>query len=55
MTGIYLIRNKINGKVYIGQSTDIHRRWMEHLRSGQPELYSKKSERDSTTPIHLAM
>lgn len=55
MIGIYLIRNKINGKVYVGQSTNIHRRWMEHLRSGQPELYSKKNERDSTTPIHLAM
>lgn len=55
MTGIYLIRNKVNGKVYVGQSTDIHRRWTEHLRSGQPELYNKKSERDSTTPIHLAM
>ena len=25
--GIYKITNKINGKVYIGQSVDIHRRW----------------------------
>lgn len=28
--GIYIIRNKINGKVYIGQSVDITRRWWEH-------------------------
>ena len=32
--GIYLIRNKINNKIYIGQSNNIHRRWLEHLRSG---------------------
>lgn len=32
MIGIYLIRNTINNKVYIGQSTDIERRWVEHKR-----------------------
>lgn len=30
--GIYKIENKINGKVYIGQSNNIFRRWMEHQR-----------------------
>lgn len=30
MIGIYSIRNKVNGKLYIGQSIDIKRRWMEH-------------------------
>lgn len=29
--GIYCIENKSNGKVYIGQSIDIHRRWNGHL------------------------
>lgn len=53
--GIYIIRNLINNKVYIGQSVDIKRRWQEHLRSGQPEKYSKKSNRDLNTPIHKAM
>lgn len=53
--GIYLIRNKINNKIYIGQSTDIYRRWMEHKRSGQPNKYKIKSLRDANTPIHLAM
>jgi group I intron endonuclease len=35
--GIYCIRNKINGKVYIGSSVDIHARWRTHryeLRGG---------------------
>lgn len=53
--GIYLIRNKINNKIYIGQSVNIYRRWTEHLRAGQPQKYSMKSIRDSKTPIHLAM
>lgn len=30
MIGIYKIENKINGKVYIGQSRDILRRWRQH-------------------------
>jgi predicted GIY-YIG superfamily endonuclease len=54
-SGIYLIRNDVNNKVYIGQSNCIDRRWKEHLRSGQPEKYHCKNERDVKTPIHLAM
>lgn len=30
MIGIYKIENKINKKVYIGQSVDIHKRWNAH-------------------------
>lgn len=30
MIGIYKIENKINGKVYIGKSKDIEKRWKEH-------------------------
>ncbi len=30
MTGIYLIKNKINGNCYIGQSIDIQKRWIDH-------------------------
>ena len=55
MIGIYLITNKVNGKKYVGQSVNIERRFSEHLRSGQPEKYSHKNERDINTPIHLAM
>lgn len=32
MIGIYKITNKINGRVYVGQSNDIERRWKEHCR-----------------------
>ena len=31
--GIYKITNKINNKVYIGQSVDIERRWRQHKNS----------------------
>lgn len=33
ITGIYLIINKINGKKYVGQSIDIHKRWKDHLNA----------------------
>lgn len=42
-TGIYKITNKINGKIYIGQSKNVERRWREHLRS------------KDNTPIHCAL
>lgn len=38
MRGIYKITNKVNGKVYIGESLDLERRWKEHLL----ELSSKQ-------------
>lgn len=28
--GIYMIQNKVNGKIYIGQAVDIEKRWGEH-------------------------
>lgn len=33
MTGIYKITNKINGKVYVGQSKDIIDRWSKHEKA----------------------
>ncbi len=30
MKGVYLIRNLVNGKIYVGSSFDIQRRWREH-------------------------
>ena len=33
VSGIYKIENLINHKVYIGQSIDIHDRWISHINS----------------------
>lgn len=38
MIGIYKIQNKINGKIYIGQSNDIKRRFSEHKRSNNNRI-----------------
>lgn len=46
MTGIYAIRNTINDKIYVGRSTDIHRRWMSHLWA---------TRRGDECKIHIAM
>lgn len=35
MIGIYKITNLINGKIYIGQSVDINKRWRQHKRNAQ--------------------
>lgn len=35
MIGIYKITNLINGKIYIGQSVDINKRWRQHKRNSQ--------------------
>ena len=40
--GIYKVTNKINGKVYIGQSVDIGRRWREHM-TVKDDIYFHKA------------
>lgn len=37
--GIYMIKNKVNGTIYIGQSADIYDRWDEHLRALRGEYH----------------
>lgn len=32
MVGIYKIENKVNGKVYIGESINIENRWSQHIK-----------------------
>lgn len=39
MIGIYKIENKVNGKVYIGESLDIERRWGEHIESLNNQMH----------------
>jgi group I intron endonuclease len=41
--GIYCIKNKINGKVYIGQSWDIKSRWSHHKSLKSPHLHLKSA------------
>ena len=40
--GIYSVTNKINNKIYIGQSIDIERRWNQH-RYGKGNLILKNA------------
>ena len=42
MVGIYKITNTKNNKVYIGKSTDIERRWKEHIRHSKDEFTKEK-------------
>lgn len=37
--GIYKITNKINGKIYIGQSKNIYKRWFSHKETRKREKY----------------
>lgn len=44
ISGIYKITNITNGKIYVGQSTDIYRRWNQHKKSCKnPDIYEKLS------------
>ena len=49
MIGIYKITNKINNKIYIGQSKDIERRWKKHINNSKTKaitihnIHSKRS------------
>ena len=38
--GIYMIRNLVNNKVYIGQSIDIYERWNEHICALRGEYHA---------------
>lgn len=40
-TGIYKIENLINGKIYIGQSIHIEKRWQEHCKASSHSLIAE--------------
>ena len=33
--GIYMLRNTVNGRVYVGQSVDVYARWKEHCKAAR--------------------
>ena len=45
MIGIYKITNKLNGKVYIGQSIDIDTRWRQHINAKDDMLIHKSIQK----------
>ena len=45
MIGIYKITNKLNGKVYIGQSIDIDTRWRQHCNAKDDMLIHKSIQK----------
>lgn len=49
MIGIYKISNLVSGNNYIGQSTDIHKRWRSH----KSEAFSNNRQRDY--PLYRAI
>lgn len=50
ITGIYIIKNKINNLVYVGQSVDIMCRWYAHKNAAKNE-----NNQSHYTKIHQAM
>ena len=50
--GIYKITNLVNGKVYIGQSIDIKRRWRDHRNR---KYWSKNREKQQCFILLYAM
>ena len=53
MTGIYIIKNTFNEKVYIGQSVDIYCRWCTHRGLGKEDASPNRAEYNNK--IHKAM
>ena len=50
MIGIYKITNKVNGKIYIGQSVNIEQRWKAH-RNTAYNMYDKNYDK----PLYRAI
>lgn len=43
---IYIIKNSVNNKVYIGQSKNSAERWLSHVYNA---IYEKKSNKKNTS------
>ena len=51
MIGIYKITNKVNNKCYIGQSTNIERRWVDHQ---VPSVWNNPRSESYNYPLYIA-
>ena len=49
---IYIIKNSVNDKVYIGQAKDAAERWLSHVYNAK---YENKNKQRTTQVIHRAM
>lgn len=49
-TGIYKIQNLINGKIYIGQSKNIEKRWLRHKTTA-----FNKNDHSYNLPLYRAI
>ena len=38
MAYIYKITNKINGKIYVGETCNVNKRWKEHLHAAKKNI-----------------
>lgn len=48
---VYCIFNTINGKVYVGKTNNLHRRWLDHKRTAK----GGKEKYKDYNPIHAAI
>lgn len=44
MIGIYIVKNKINGKLYVGQSVQIEERWKDEIQESQRKEHKSNSK-----------
>ena len=52
ISGIYKITNKINNKVYVGQSTNLNKRWSMHKYSFNTFINGKKKPPSKITQCY---
>jgi hypothetical protein len=53
MTGIYLIKNKENGKIYVGSSLDVFERWKSHVQELNSRTHHSKKLQDDFNEFGL--
>ena len=55
MIGIYKIENLVNGKKYIGQSTNIEKRWKEHIKLSKIKSDKESILKRQQAPLYRAL